>query len=186
MTAARPTAPATPITDLALLARSTAWICADPFRTHLRHLMAESGEEWPVLALAAGVPPATVRTLITEHPGRRRRIRARDAALILQLGRARITELALTQVPALDTRRRIAALSSLGCPPGWLARRLRLDVDGATRLAGAEWCSALTELRAASACRAAGLSGWWSGDAWFDDSRPARPRCTTPMPDLAA
>ena len=175
-----------PTTDLAVLGRSTAWVGAAPFRSHLRRLVDDSGEDAGVLALAAGVPPRTVHALLAGPPRGRRRIRARDAARLLNLDRARVVELAATPVRSDDTRRRLVVLDSLGCGASVLARYLRLDAAGVSSLAESEWCSALMELRVAAACGAAGLSGWWSGDAWFDDTEPARRACTTTMRDWAA
>jgi len=181
----RPRSGTRPVTDLSTLAQSTAWVDASPFRTHLVRLVAETGETPRLLALAAGVAPGTVHTLLAAGP-RRRRLRARDAALLFALDRARLAELAATRVAAQSTHHRITALGSLGCAPGWLGAHLRLDADGIEAVMGGDWCPALVALRAAAACGAAGLSGWWSGDAWFDDVRGTAPACTTPVRDWAA
>lgn len=174
-----------PLTDLSALALSTSWVDSAPFRTHLGRLVVDTGETPRVLALAAGVAPGTVHTLLAAGP-RRRRLRARDAARVFALDRVRLAELAATPVAAHSTQRRVGALESLGCTPGWLGAYLRLDAEGIDRLMSADWCSALVALRAAAACGTAGLSGWWSGDGWFDDVRaPGRP-CATPMRDWAA
>ncbi|HEX2857447.1 MAG TPA: hypothetical protein VHO26_08225 [Propionibacteriaceae bacterium] len=174
-----------PLTDLSALALSTSWVESAPFRTHLGRLLAETGETPRVLALAAGVAPGTVHTLLAAGP-RRRRLRARDAAHVIALDRLRLAELAATPVAAHSTRRRVGALESLGYGPTWLGAHLRLDAEGIDRLMSADSCSALMALRAAGACGAAGLSGWWSGDGWFDDVRTPGRRCTTPMRDWAA
>ncbi len=191
MAARRPiTSP--PVVDLDVLARSTDWIDAAPFRAHLRRLVFDGGEHWRVVALACGVAPATVRRLLDGRPGSPlRRIRARDAVLLLGTDRTRLLHLAAAQVPAADTARRVATLRALGHSPVWIAGHLRVPPGELGGLADSSWCSALVELRAACACQAAGLTGWWSGDPWFDDAdRPhvSQPdaACTPSMPDLAA
>lgn len=175
-----------PVTDLATLEQSTAWVRSTPFRAHLRRLVAETGEHPRVLALAAGVAPNSVLALLSGRASGRRRIRARDASLLLALDRAGIAELAVTPVPAHTTVRRLEALAPLAQSRSALAAMLRLDTDGLDRLHRAEWTSALIELRAAAACGAAGLCGWWSGDAWFDDSETLDGACAAPMRDWAA
>ena len=180
-----------PVVDLGLLARSTAWVDAAPFRTHVRRLLADTGEHARVVALACGVAPATLDHLLTRHHGAPlRRIRARDAARLLTLDRDGLRSLDTVQVSTSDTARRIGALVSLGRSPDWIASQLRVAPSAVSAAANAPRCSALVELRAACACAAAGLTGWWSGDAWFDDAgscgSDAHPTCTPAMPDWAA
>ena len=181
-----------PVVDLSVLAASSAWIDAAPFRAHLRRLLFDSTEHWRVVALACGVAPATVRHLLTGRDGSpARRLRAKDAVLLLTTDRARLRFLRDTPVPAADSVRRIAALRALGRTPAWIAAQLRLQPAELVRLSDSSWCSALVELRAACACSTAGLSGWWSGDQWFDDddlleALGSDPSCPPPMPDWAA
>lgn len=181
-----------PVVDLGVLAASSAWIDAAPFRAHLRRLLFDTTEHWRVVALACGVAPATVQHLLSGRNGSpARRIRSRDAVLLLMTDRARLRRLDATPVPAADSVRRIAALRALGQSPTWIAAQVHLGPAELGALSDSSWCSALLELRAACACAAAGLTGWWSGDAWFDDDDGPDafgpdPACPSSMPDLAA
>ncbi|MDA8438482.1 MAG: hypothetical protein M0Z51_06430 [Propionibacterium sp.] len=181
-----------PVVDLNVLATGGAWVDAAPFRAHLRRLLFDSAEHWRVVALACGVAPATVRHLLAGRDGSpARRIRAKDAVLLLTTDPDRLRCLGSTPVPAADSVRRIAALRALGRSPAWIATQVRLGPADLVRLSDSSWCSALVELRAACACSTAGLSGWWSGDAWFDDddrrdALDTGPCCARRMPDWAA
>lgn len=184
MEPAHPTRPR-PVTELGALGMSPAWVDAAPFRAHLRRLVAQTGEHPRVLALAAGVPPATVGALLRRPASRPGRIRAVDAIRLLSLTPAAIVELGATVVASDDTRRRLAALGSLARadrPVQWF----RLTPEAAARLRRAEWCSSLDALRVAAACGAAGLCGWWSADFRFDDEDPTPLTHPGTVPDWAA
>lgn len=143
-----------------------AWVHSAPFRAHLHRLLGETGLPWRVLAIAAGVPPRVVSSLLFGRRGAvLPRLRARDAAGLLLLTPEVLRVASRSPGHGEATRIRVKALRDRGHSLITIARWLGLGVAAtAGVLAGTEWCSEITALRAAAACSAQGLGGWWAAE----------------------
>gem|GEM_PF-2058696 len=130
------------------------WVSSLGFGAHVRHLMAVTGLDWRVLAIAAGVSPRTVGRLL--GAGRPlRRIRTTDARRLLLLDRDDLALLEAQQVGAAATARRVRALLESGQPIGRVCTELDIGYHELLRLAGgrAAHCSAMVRIRALAACQ---------------------------------
>ncbi|MCI1748477.1 MAG: hypothetical protein LKI24_10525 [Acidipropionibacterium sp.] len=138
------------------------WVFRSHLSRHVRYLMAATGVPWRVLAHLAGVPSATVASMVT--PGRRprARIRAGDARRLLMLTPATVASAEQTLVPAAPTVNRIQTLHRAGHHHRQIAGYLNLSDHELAPLAAGEvsCCTLMVRLRAQAACEAHGL--WWS------------------------
>ncbi|WP_154654282.1 hypothetical protein [Acidipropionibacterium thoenii] len=130
------------------------WVSSLGFGAHLRHLLAVTGLDWRVLAIAAGVSPRTVGRLL--GAGRPlRRIRTTDARRLLLLDRDDLALLEARQVGAAATSRRVRALLESGQPIGRVCAELDIGHHELLRLAAgrAAHCSAMVRIRALASCQ---------------------------------
>lgn len=145
------------------------WVQAAPFRAHVRHLIDAAGVPWRVIAIAARVPAATVRTLLVGRDGRLRpRISRRSAECLMTVRVDDLQAARFTPVPAARTGRMLSALHQRGL--GWeeMAAMLGSDAVTLSRIAcgGRRTCPALLELLAQAACGAHHVAiGQWCDDA---------------------
>ncbi|MEA4945542.1 MAG: hypothetical protein VB080_14035 [Propionicimonas sp.] len=129
-----------------------AWVLAAPFRAHLHRLHDQSGLAWSVLALAAGVSPAAVRSLIAGRRGRPvRRIARQVACRLISLDETRLRSLAGNQVVAAPTAERVRQLLAQGWTPELLARWCHTTPSVLGGLGRALYCSELLALRVEAA-----------------------------------
>ena len=125
---------------------------AAPFRAHVRRLLDQTGLPWPVIALAAGLPPALIRNLLFGRDGRHRnRLPASAARRLLALDSERLLGQQRMWVSAEPTAAVITELLSRGCPPLALARYCRLSEPELVAVLESTLCSRLTELLAHAA-----------------------------------
>lgn len=134
-----------------------AWVQAAPFRAHVRHLIDATGIPWRAVAIAARVPPASVRTLLAGREGRLRpRISRRTAECLMAVRVDDLREARFIPVPAARTGRMLSALRRQGLSWEELAAMLGTDAVTLARIAagGRRTCPALLELLAEAACGA--------------------------------
>lgn len=136
------------------------WVCAAPFRAHLRHLMSATGLPWRVIGLTADVRPEVLERLLCPGRGRTmRRISPLSAAALLSLTVGDLQALAWQRHPAEQVAAEIASLSAAGFDDRTLAGFLRLTTAqvSALRLGGRAWSTRLTWSLARAARAAHGL-----------------------------
>jgi hypothetical protein len=132
-----------------------AWVPAAPFRAHLHRLRAESGLPWSVIALAAGVPPALVQSLVLGRRGRPvRRISPAAASRLLGLDVGLLRKLPRRRVDAAPTTARVRHLLAQGCDIARLAEWCRCTPAQVRALLRGSRCSELTALLVEAACLA--------------------------------
>ena len=159
------------------------WVDAAPFRAHLQRLVEHSGLPVPVVALAAGIEPATARRVATPQPRHRDRMRCQDARALLATTPEQLDGLPRRQVRSAPARRLVTRMRAGGASSAWIAQQAGVDrlVVEQLRAGAVEWVSELTQLRlhaldeqlARARHRAAGRP-------------PARiPAMSTPRPDAA-
>lgn len=124
------------------------WVDAAPFRAHLRRVLAAADVPWPAVAVAAGIPVATVHTLLFGRAGRpQARIDPRVAARVLRVEPRDLRLLGLVRVDAWATVERLRAALAAGLDPLQLARWCRIPPDELAALVDGEsaTCSRLTQ-----------------------------------------
>ncbi|GAA2181869.1 hypothetical protein GCM10009785_18710 [Brooklawnia cerclae] len=139
---------------------ATTWVDARPFRALVCQLVSDTGLPWRVLALIAGVSPATVRALVASGTDQRlRRLGIADAWRLYRLDQQLIDGLRKEPAPCDELRPLLWALGLCGCQPHDLARFVGADVPTVRSLmaGGSGWCSRLTLIRAIAACHAWGI-----------------------------
>lgn len=141
----------------------TRWVDSDPFRAHVCALQAETGLPWRAIALAAGVSPRCVGSLLHGRQGRRvRRLRSVDAAALMHLDVAAVQGLRTSHVSARTAQAAGLHLLSRGASIDTLARWCQTPVSELRAvLGGARWCRAIVSLHLRAAADAV---GWVPGD----------------------
>lgn len=138
------------------------WVFRSHLSRHVRYLVAATDTPWRVVAHLAGVPSATVASMVT--PGRRPRARIRfiDARRLLMVTPETVKTAETTMVPATPTINRIETLSRAGHCRHQIAGYLKLSAGELASLADGELpsCTLMVRLRAQAACEAHRL--WWS------------------------
>ncbi len=139
------------------------WVLAAPFRAHVTHLMAAAQVPWPVVAYQAGVPLATLRTLLFGRKGKpRQKIARQAAARLIELRPEDLAWMRLAQVGAGAAGTRIRLLRGHGL--GWdrIADFLSLSRTDCQAIARGERtsCSAMVDILAQSACEDLDLHPW--------------------------
>lgn len=129
------------------------WVLATPFRAQLCHLQAASGLPWDVIALAAGVSPGLVQSLVFGRRGRQvRRISPTDAAKLLALDARALAGLRERRVPAGPSIAKLERLLALGCDLHQVAGWCRTTPARLRALRRSAWCSELTALLLEAVC----------------------------------
>ena len=139
------------------------WVLAAPFRAHVSHLMEVTQVPWQVIAYRAGVPLATLRTLLFGRHGKvRTKIAQESAEHLIGLGADDFAWIRLSQTSAEKAGARIRLLRSHQV--GWqqIAELLALDKDTCQAIARGERtsCSVMVDILTQSACDAFGLNLW--------------------------
>lgn len=146
-------------------ARSGDWVLADPFRAHVRHLLAGHRMAWRTAGLLAGVPAAAMDHLLHGRNGRpQRRLHPVLARRLFQLSDRDIGSARIRLMPADTCRAALQDLLQWGWTGADLARRTGLShgylaaiVQGrrtrCTLLAGATTLAAAQALRTRSSAR---------------------------------
>jgi len=136
------------------------WVLAAPFRAHVSHLMETAQVPWQLIAYQAGVPLATLRTLLFGRHGKARtKITQSAAAQLIGLGSDDLRWMRHSQTSAETTGARIRLLRSHDISWPQIAELLSLDNDTCQAIARGERtsCSVMTDILAQSACDALGL-----------------------------
>jgi len=139
------------------------WVLAAPFRAHVSHLMETAQVPWQVIAYRAGVPLATLRTLLFGRHGKvRTKITSGAAAQLIELGTDDLTWMRRSQTSAEKAGTRIRLLRSRQIPWEQIADLLTLDKDTCQAIARGERtsCSVMIDILTQSACDAFGLEDW--------------------------
>ena len=156
-------APSQRVDPAATVVETMDWVLAAPFRAHVTHLMETAQVPWPAVAYQAGVPLATMRTLLFGRGGKvRPRISKQSAQLLIELRMEDLRWMRVSQVSAERAGARIRLLR--GRHISWEKISAFLSIDEATCQAIAHQertsCSVLTDILAQSACEAAGFHPW--------------------------
>ena len=149
------------------------WVLAAPFRAHVLYLMQTAQVPWPVVAFQAGVPFATLRTLLYGREGRfRTKIPHHAAERLLDLRPQDLAWMRHAQVSAERTGGHIRLLRSRHVDWADIARFIEQDEDTTRAFAHRERtsCSVLTETLAQAACLAIGVHPWEHPEDVPDDA----------------
>ena len=139
------------------------WVLAAPFRAHVSHLMEAAQVPWQVIAYQAGVPLATLRTLLFGRHGKvRTKITQSAAVQLLETAADDLTWMKLTHISAEKAGTRIRLLRSHRIPWEQIADLLTLNKDTCQSIAWGERtsCSVMVDILTQSACDAFGLDPW--------------------------
>lgn len=99
------------------------WVAAEPFRAHVRHLVAVSGLPWPAVAVAAGLSVTMLDHLLHGRRGRPLlRISPLVAAALFVLDPHELARAARAWVPVQRTRDTLLGLLAEGADLGGLSR----------------------------------------------------------------
>jgi len=143
------------------------WVLAAPFRAHVIHLMSTAQVPWPVVAYQAGVPQATLRTLLFGRQGKARtKITHQAAERLLDLRTEDLAWMRHAQVSAERAGGRIRLLRSHRQSWTQIAEFLELDEETTRAIAHSERtsCSVMVEVLTHAACHAIGLHPWEDGE----------------------
>jgi hypothetical protein len=127
------------------------WVMATPFRAHVLHLMSTARVPWPIIAYQAGVPLATVHTLLYGRAGRTRpKISAEAARRLLEVRTTDLSWLRVAQVSAERAGARIRSARSHHVSWSHLADFLHLDEATCQAMARGERtsCSLMVDILA--------------------------------------
>ena len=144
------------------------WVPAGPFRAYALHLADAAAVPWPVVAYQAGLPVATLRTLIYGRNGKpRTKITRQTANQLLNLTTADLSYLRVNQVEASGAGARIRILRGRNTAWDRIARYLRLDIRTCQAIAKGHKtaCSVMVDILAHTACEIIGLNPWEILDA---------------------
>lgn len=131
-----------------------AWVLANPFRAHVRHLIDSTGLPWPAIAIEAGVSTTFLHHLLFGRRGRPiPRIPQDVAECLLSLQATDLHQTMARRVPAARTASRVSALLAAGHDAVRLAQFCRLADFELRALPGAPRCSRLTEVLVEAACQ---------------------------------
>ncbi|MDR2975115.1 MAG: hypothetical protein LBV00_10480 [Propionibacteriaceae bacterium] len=136
------------------------WVLAAPFRAHVNHLMSTAQVPWPAIAYQAGLPPATLRTLLFGRNGKiRTKITQQAATRLIELRPEDLSWMRRAQVPADTAGMRIRLMRSHGLTWERIAGLLNLDHDQCQAIARGERssCSAVVGILAQVGCEAIGV-----------------------------
>jgi len=143
------------------------WVLAAPFRAHVAQLMEVAQVPWQVIAYRAGVPLATLRTLLFGRHGKvRTKITQESAEQLIGLGADDLAWMRQSQISAEKASTRIRLLRSRQIPWPQIAELLTLDKDTCQAIARGERtsCSVMVDILAQSACDSFGLDPWDTDD----------------------
>lgn len=146
-----------------MLVDGPQWVLAAPFRAHVVHLMETAQVPWPVVAYQAGVPLATLHTLLFGRHGKlRTKITHYAATQLIELRTEDLAWMRNSQVSAENTGTRIRLLRSHLITWAQIADALVLSEETCQAIARGERtsCSVMVEVLAQSACAAIGLDPW--------------------------
>ena len=146
------------------------WVLAAPFRAHVTQLMEIAQVPWPVVAYQAGVPMATLRTLLFGRHGKARsKICHQAASRLIGLRPENLAWMRRSQVGAHRAGARIRLLRSHQLSWESIAASLHIDVKSCQGIARGEqsYCSVMVEVLAQSACQAIGFMAWEYHDESF-------------------
>jgi len=136
------------------------WVLAAPFRAHVSQLMEVAQVPWQVIAYRAGVPLATLRTLLFGRHGKvRTKITQESAEQLIGLGADDLAWMRMAQTSAEGAGARIRLLRSRDISWQQIAELLALDKDTCQAIARGERtsCSIMVDILTQSACDAFGL-----------------------------
>jgi len=139
------------------------WVLAAPFRAHVSHLMETAQVPWQVIAYRAGVPLATLRTLLFGRHGKVRTKIAQTAAVqLIGLGADDLAWMRISQTSAEQAGTRIRLLRSHRIPWEQIADLLTINKDTCQAIARGERtsCSVMIDILTQSACAAFGFEDW--------------------------
>ncbi|MDR2929673.1 MAG: hypothetical protein LBV06_02015 [Propionibacteriaceae bacterium] len=139
-------------------------VLAAPFRAHVTHLMQTAQVPWPAVAYQAGVPAATVRTLVLGRNGRlRSKIDYQWAVRLLELRTEDLSWMRRCHISAERSGARIRLLRGDGASWEVIGEALSLPVEDCQALARGERtsCSTLVDILAQSACQSHNLRLDW-------------------------
>ena len=149
-------------------AANPEWVLAAPFRAHVTHLMETAQVPWPIVAYQAGVPLATLRTLLFGRHGKARiKITHQAATQLIDVRTEDLRWMRHSQISAERTGTRIRLLRSRHMSWEQIAEFLDIDISFCQSLARNErtCCSVMVDILAQSACETIGLSRWDDIDA---------------------
>ena len=138
------------------MAATTTWVEAQPFRAHLRLLMATGSLTATEIATLAGVSSRLATALVEGRGGRPvRRISRECASALLLVSPGHARELRSRQVPAAESRVRLRSLLREGFSVAELADQLGVTAPALQSLldGSARWCSGLLAVRLVAASR---------------------------------
>jgi len=136
------------------------WVLAAPFRAHVTHVMETAQVPWQVIAYQAGVPLATLRTLLFGRHGRvRAKITQQSAERLIRVGAQDLAWMRISQTSAEKTGTRIRLLRSRQISWQQIVELLDLDKDTCQAIAWGERtsCSVLVDILSQSACDTLGI-----------------------------
>ena len=153
--------PAHPMTSSQVDKRE--WVLAAPFRAHVVHLVENAQVPWPIVAYQAGVPLATLRTLLFGRGGKARtKITKQAATRLLELHVDDLSWMRISQVSSERAGARIRRLRGLHITWDHICEFLHLDQGTCQAIARGEdtWCSVMVDILAQCACEVAGFDSW--------------------------
>ena len=135
-------------------------VLAAPFRAHVTHLISTAQVPWPLVAYQAGVPLATLRTLLFGRSGRiRPKIDYETATRLITVQPQDLAWMRHAQISTERTSSRIRLLRGRHAAWEEISRFLCLDVPTCQAIARGERtsCSIMTDILAQMACDVMGF-----------------------------
>jgi len=153
------------------------WVLAAPFRAHVSQLMEVAQVPWQVIAYQAGVPLATLRTLLFGRHGRvRTKITQSAAVQLIETAAEDLAWMKLTHISADKAATRIRLLRSHEISWEQIADLLNLSKDICQAIAWGECtsCSVMVDILTQSACDSFGFDPWDAENGESSESHVAK------------